>query len=387
VLRARQSLERSDLAAWAADLRFAGVGAREAGDALSVVTRANAKVTAGEMLGAGYSVVEVAVMLRDSYDLRDDQVGMLLTELDVDAVQVLIAWLDPAYGLAEPDAVDAFRKIGGPADHAAFVLRDRGFSAAQIAFMLSSAGYAATVIGDAIQSVVGLPAGAIIDAMVDGEMQYAAAAEWADHDGQAVAVIVNLIEAAGATATENASALLAGSVIAQSQYGAWAAWGGAADYTCGQTASALKDAFMLPAEVTAMTLPTAGCDPGDIGKAINNVYDPSPATLAAALVAAGFDTLELAYALHSALTDPAAIASAMKSVNKSMDDIAMALHEVGITPIAIAQVLLDLFNPTPIAVAYALKAAGCTQPEVQEAILGVFTLNLQQVAGILATVF
>jgi hypothetical protein len=312
---------------------------------------------------------------------------MLLTELNVDAVQVLIAWLDPAYGLAEPEAVDAFGRIGGPADHAAFILRDRGRSAAQIAFMLSSAGYAAIVIGDAIQSVVVLPAAAIVDAMVDGGMDYAAAAEWADHDGQAVAVIVNLIEAAGATATENASALLVGSVIAQSQYGAWAAWGAAADYTCAQTASALKDAFLLPAEVTALTLTTAGCDPGDIGDAINDVYDPSPATLAAALVAAGFDTIELAYALHSALTDPAAIASAMKSVNKSMDDIAMALHEVGITPIAIAQVLLDLFNPTPIAVAYALKAAGCTQPEVQEAILGVFTLNLQQVAGILATVF
>jgi hypothetical protein len=43
-----------------------------------------------------------------------------------------------------------------------------------------------------------------------------------------------------------------------------------------------------------MASPTAGCDPGDIGKAINDVYDPSPARLAAALVGAGFDTLELA---------------------------------------------------------------------------------------------
>jgi hypothetical protein len=326
-------------------------------------------------------------MLRDSYDLQDDQVGMLLTELNVDAVQVLIAWMDPAYGLAEPYAVAAFRKIGGPADHATFILRDRGRTAAQIASMLSSADYAATVIGDAIQSVVDLPAGAIIDAMVDGGMQYAAAAEWADHDGQAEPVIVNLIEVAGATATENASALLLGSVIAQSQYGAWAMWAGAADYTCAQTAGALKDAFLRPAEVTAMTLPTAGCDPSDIGEAINDVYDPSPAALATALVDAGFDTIELADGLHSVLTDPAVIASAMKSVGKSMNEIAVALRELGITPAAIAQVLLDVFNPAPMAVAFALKAAGCTQPEVQEAILGVFTLNLQQVAEILASVF
>jgi hypothetical protein len=41
------------VAAWAADLRFAGVGAEEAGDALSVVTGGNARTTAGEMLEAG----------------------------------------------------------------------------------------------------------------------------------------------------------------------------------------------------------------------------------------------------------------------------------------------------------------------------------------------
>jgi UDP-N-acetylmuramyl pentapeptide synthase len=87
------------------------------------------------------------------------------------------------------------------------------------------------------------------------------------------------------------------------------------------------------------------------------------------------------------LTDPAVIASAMKSVGKSMNEIAVALRELGITPAAIAQVLLDVFNPAPMAVAFALKAAGCTQPEVQEAILGVFTQNLQQVAEILASVF
>ncbi|HUF68639.1 MAG TPA: hypothetical protein VMM79_08270 [Longimicrobiales bacterium] len=44
-------------------------------------------------------------------------------------------------------------------------------------------------------------------------------------------------------------------------------------------------------------------------------------------------------------------------------------------------------RPDAIAVAFALKAAGWTQPAVQEAIPGAFTLNLQQVAEIRATVF
>jgi hypothetical protein len=101
LLLARQSAEARDVSAWAADLRNAGVGAREAGDALSLVTSANATLTAREMLRADYSVAEVALMLRESYDMRSDLVGKVLIEVGVDEREVSEVVSDPAEGQAE----------------------------------------------------------------------------------------------------------------------------------------------------------------------------------------------------------------------------------------------------------------------------------------------
>jgi hypothetical protein len=386
IVVARQSLEARDLAAWAADLRYAGVGAREAGVALGVVTAANAKVTAQEMLEAGWSVAEVAAMLRDSYGLRDDQVGALFLELDIDPVHVLLAWLDPAYGLAEPNAVDAFRKIGGRADHATSILRERGRNAAQVVSMLSTAGYGVVVIGEALEDVFALAASPVIDAMVDGGMHFAAAAEWAESDGQPEPVIVEMIEAAGASATENAHALMLGSVIAQGQFAAWSVWAGAAGYTCGQTAQALKDAFLLPPDAAVSALPGAGCAPGDIGKAIDDAYGPTFGGLALHLVQGGLDAAELAIALSAVNNDPEAVAQAMSDAGKSLNEIADALYGLGITPATVAAALVNVLNPAPLALAQALKLAGVGQPQVQAVLMGLLgdpTLVLE----ILAQVF
>jgi len=284
----RQGIHPADLATHASDLRGTSVTPGELGAAFGGALQAQARDAAIAMLQAGYSVLHVALALRDGYSLTPAQIGAMLVAENVSAPEVLTAFLDPAYGLEALEAVTAFRGFGGEAQQAAVLLSERGQRTAQTATILTNAGYDAVAVGDALKAVYSLPASVVVSALVDAGHTLTAASQWMRSDAVSGQEAVLHLHGVGATAQENAAALIASSIISIGQHPApFTGWARQAGYDCGQVALALRHEFESTIGAAAVHLVNAQCSVDETTAALDGAYHSSTAALVEALWQAG----------------------------------------------------------------------------------------------------
>lgn len=279
----RQGIHPVDLATHATELRGTSVTPGEVGAAFGGVLQAQARDAAIAMLQAGYSVLEVALALRDGYRLTPAQIGALLVAENVSAPEVLTAFLDPAYGLAPLEAVTAFRDFGGEAQQAAVLLSQRGQSTAQTATNLTQAGYDVVAVGDALRVGYSLLTEAVVTALVDAGHTLTAASQWMRSDAVSGQDAVLHLHGVGATAQENAGALLASTLLAPSHAAPFTGWARQAAYDCAQVALALRHEFASTIVTAAAYLVNAQCSADETAAALDGAYHSSTAALVGAL--------------------------------------------------------------------------------------------------------
>jgi hypothetical protein len=296
----RQSIHPANLATHAADLRQTVARPGEVATSLSNVLQASARNTARAMLEAGYSVLEVTLALRDGYSLSPAQIGSLLVSENVPAVQILTAFLDPAYGLGEAQAVTAFRSFGGEANQAATVLAGKGRSPANTAAALTQAGYEVVAVGDALDAAYEVSVNAVVNTLIAAGHTLTGAAQWLRSEGVNGADATGTLRGAGATAQQNAAALIASSIIGIGQPASFTIWGRQAGYDCAQVALALRHEFASTIVAAAAYLVNTQCSADETAAALDGAYHSSTSALVSALTQAGLAPYNLVKAVVAA---------------------------------------------------------------------------------------
>jgi hypothetical protein len=251
---------------------------------LNDVLQASARDAARAMIDADYTVLDMMLALRDGYGLSPLQIGTLLTSENVAAVQILAVFIDPTFGLDTTQAVTAFRGFGGEAGDAATLLRQRRRSDAQTASTLTQAGYDVVALGDALESAFQLGASDVVATLVDAGHTLTAASEWMRSEGLNSMPAVVILRGVGATARQNAGALLASMIITQGQAVPFTLWARQAGYDCIEAALPLRHEFEVAIADAVMPLIQAECSVEVTGAALDAVFQATPAILYQALV-------------------------------------------------------------------------------------------------------
>lgn len=296
----RQLLHPVDSRTHAVELKASVATPDEVGGIFNSLLGASARDAARDLLHAGYSVLDVAVALRDGYGLSAAQVAVVLADENVDAPEVLQALLDPAYGAAPLDAVKAFEGIGGTAQHAAVLLRDGGETPGTVTPLLVQAGYDPVAAGEAIRDAFGLPPVLVAAALSDAGVALAPVTLWLAGSGTPPEEGVAILRSLGAGAPVVAGAMLGSGWIAPALVQPWAGWAIDAGYDCGPVAHALVGPFQASLEVATLSLVLGGCGDEEVALAIDAAFGAPITATAAALAAAGLTAQRVAGALLAA---------------------------------------------------------------------------------------
>jgi hypothetical protein len=280
----RQSIHPTNVLTHATDLRQTAARPGDVGGVLNNVLQASARDAARAMIDADYAVLDMVLALRDGYSLSPLQIGTLLTAENISAVQVLAAFIDPTFGLADTQAVTAFCGFGGEAGHAATLLRQSRRSAAQTASALTQAGYDVVTIGNALESAFQLRASAVVATLVDAGHTLAAASQWMRSEGLNGPETVVILRGVGATAQQNAQAHLASAIITPTQAAPFTLWARQAGYSCAETALPLRHEFSMSIGPAVLPLVQAECSVEVTAAALNAAFQATPAILYQALV-------------------------------------------------------------------------------------------------------
>jgi hypothetical protein len=295
------------------------------GGVLNNVLSASAANSAADMLHAGYDVLAVALALRDGYGLSPAQIGSILVGENVDAIEVLAAFLEPAYGLGEPEALTAYRGFGGSADQAAVLLRDRGRAPMNVTPLLTQAGYDAVAIGSALETAYTITHSQVAAFLFGAGHSYSPVTLWMASADVAPAEAVAILRDGGVEAAPAAGVMMDAEMMTLTQHGPYAGWARQAGYDCPQVAVALKAAFQAPIEHVAADLIQAGCPADGTAAALQFAFAVNLAATAGALAYAGLAVDAIAAALLQAGHAADAVASALLSAGHTIDDAADAL--------------------------------------------------------------
>jgi hypothetical protein len=280
----RQSLHPTNALTHTTDLRQTTASPGDVGGVLNDVLQASARDAARAMIDADYTVLDMMLALRDGYGLSPLQIGTLLTSENVAAVQILAVFIDPTFGLDTTQAVTAFRGFGGEAGDAATLLRQRRRSDAQTASTLTQAGYDVVALGDALESAFQLGASDVVATLVDAGHTLTAASEWMRSEGLNSMPAVVILRGVGATARQNAGALLASMIITQDQAVPFTLWARQAGYDCVEAALPLRHEFQVDIADAVMPLIQAECSVNVTAAALDAAFQATPAILYQALV-------------------------------------------------------------------------------------------------------
>jgi hypothetical protein len=416
----RQSIHPADLGTHASDLRGTSATPGQLGAAFGGALQAEARDAAIAMLQAGYSVLEVALALRDGYSLTPAQIGSMLVAENVSAPQVLTAFLDPAYGLAALEAVTAFRGFSGEAQQAAVLLSKRRQSTTQTATILTQAGYEVVAVGDALKAAYALRASAVVSALVHAGHTLTAASQWMSSEGVTGADAIVTLRGVGATAQENAAAVIASSIMSIGQPAPFTGWARQAGYDCAQVALALRHEFQSTIVAAAAYLVNTQCSADETAAALDGAYHSSTAALVSALTQAGLAPRHLVTAVVAAghavnatlsalLESPPGLTKEqvfpdvvctptpgapcapipypdvvawLKQVEMTAADIATRSRNLGIAATEVAVALRDQYGATNVVIGNALAEAGYSALQAVIAFKDGIGLTLEQMTAL-----
>jgi hypothetical protein len=410
----RQGTHPASLTAHVSDLRLTRASPGEIGVALSGALGASAASVVLAMKEAGSSLLEIALALRDGYQLSPAQIGTLLVAENYSAVQILATFLDPAFGLGELAAVTAFRGFGGKADNAATLLMQRGRNVNPTTTILTQAGYQAGAVGDAITKAFQSPVQVVFDALVDAGHTLTAAAQWMQGKGVSGPDAVVILRSAGAGARENAAALLTATIVLPNQGRPFSQWARQAGYGCGETAEPLRHEFQARIDSAAVYLFSSSCSLDETSAALDAAYQSTTGDLIRALAMPGIgasavirSVLKANHTVALSLTAAVTVlgetvqATAMMCMSTLADVVSLKEvfawlkansidagtaatwarnAEVGATAVAVA--LRDGFGATNVAVGNALFTAGFTALEMVTAMKNGIKLTLEEMTAL-----
>jgi hypothetical protein len=371
------------------------------------------------MLEAGYSVLEVTLALRDGYNLSSAQIGSLLVSENVPAVQILIAFLDPGFGLGEAEAVMAFRSFGGEAKQAATALAARGRSLANTAEILTQAGYEVVAVGDGLETAYTVSATAVVNSLMAAGHTLTGAAHWLKSEDVNGAEALVILRLAGASAQANAAALIAASIIGIGQAAPFTDWARPAGYDCAQVALALRHEFESTIVAAAAYLVNAQCSADETAVALDGAYDSSTAALVSALTQAGLAPYHLVkavvaagHAVHATLnglleahpgstagdvfpdmvhSPPTSLAipypdlvAWQKANNLTEAQVATKSREAGMAATQVAATLRDVYGATSVTIINACHQAGYSAVQAVIAMRDGLGLTAEQMYAILS---
>jgi hypothetical protein len=297
---ARQRLHPADPRTHAVELKSSSATPDEVGGVFNSLLGSSAPGAARDLLHAGYSVLEVALALRDGYGLSAAQVAHVLVDENVDAPEVLDALLDPAFGIPNLEAVQAFEGIGGEAGHAAILLRDRGEGPGDVTPILLLAGYDPVAIGDALDDAFTVQPAQVAAFLSSAGVTVGPITAWLAESGTEAPEGVVILRFLGAEALTTAQAMLGTGWIGAGQAHAWTGWAVSAGYGCGPVALALTAAFQAPLETAAVALVQGGCGEEHIVAALTAAFGVDLVATAEALAGAGLAAEQVAGALLAA---------------------------------------------------------------------------------------
>jgi hypothetical protein len=321
----RHRAHPADVRGYLSDLRLTTAAPRDVGGVLNNVLSASAANAAADMLHAGYDVLAVALALRDGYGLAPAQIGNILVGENVAAVDVLVAFLEPAFGLSELAALTAYRSFGGGADQAAVVLRDRGRTPGHVTPLLTQAGYGAVAIGSALEAAYTITDAQVAAFLFVAGHSYTAVTSWMASADVANAEAVAILRTEGVAPTPTASAMMAAGMMTSAQHGPFAGWARQAGHACPPVATALKVAFQAPIEHVAADLFQAGCTADGTFAALEFAFSVNLDAMAGALTYAGLAADAIAIAMLNAGHAADAVAGALLSAGYTIIDVRKAL--------------------------------------------------------------
>ena len=369
----RHRAHPADARVYLSDLRPTTASPGDVGGVLNNVLSASAANSAADMLHAGYDVLAVALALRDGYGLSPAQIGSILVGENVDAIQVLAAFLEPAFGLPELEALTAYRGFGGMADQATVLLRDRGRAPRHVTPLLTQAGYEVVAIGSALETAYTITDAQVAAFLFGAGHSYNAVTSWMASADVAPAEAVAILRAAGVEPAQTASAMMAAGMLTPAQHGAFAGWARQAGYECPPVAMALKVAFQAPIEHVAADLIQAGCAGDGTVAALEFAFGVNLAATAGALAYADLAADAIVAALLHAGHATDAVAGALLSAGHTAGDVADALLaaqiDVMLAMEAMSRAIIANGGSTNYALSTATTAVDCTLAQAFESIL------------------
>jgi hypothetical protein len=360
----RHRAHPADARGYLSELKPTTASPGDVGGVLNNVLSASAANSAADMLHAGYDVLAVALALRDGYRLSAAQIGSILVGENVDAIQVLAAFLEPAFGLPELEALTAYRGFGGMADQATVLLRDRGRAPGHVTPLLTQAAYEVVAIGSALETAYTITDAQLATFLFEAGHSYSAVTSWMASAGVAPAEAVAILRDGGVEAATAASVMMDAEMMTPTQHGPYAGWARQAGYECPPVAVALKVAFQAPIEHVAADLFQAGCTADGTVAALEFAFSVNLDAMAAALAYAGLAADATAAALLNAGHAADAVAGALLSAGHAASDVANALLAAHIDVMqamrAISRALIANLVPRNDALSTAATALGLT---------------------------
>jgi hypothetical protein len=325
----RHRAHPADARGYLSELKPTTASPGDVGGVLNNVLSASAANSVADMLHAGYDVLAVALALRDGYRLSAAQIGSILVGENVDAIQVLATFLEPAFGLPELEALTAYRGFGGMADQATVLLRDRGRAPGHVTPLLTQAAYEVVAIGSALETAYTITDAQLATFLFEAGHSYSAVTSWMASAGVAPAEAVAILRDGGVEAATAASVMMDAEMMTPTQHGPYAGWARQAGYECPPVAMALKVAFQAPIEHVAADLFQAGCTADGTVAALEFAFSVNLDAMAGALAYAGLAADATAAALLNAGHAADAVAGALLSAGHPAGDVADALSVMG----------------------------------------------------------